>query len=57
MSTFHKKTKSARTDHSTDQVEIMNIDSLCPADSTQVLEGYLGLIDIFVIYYDVEARF
>mgnify|MGYP000251977898 CR=1 FL=1 len=34
----------------------MNINSLHPADFKKVLKAHSGRIDIFVNYYDVEAR-
>ena len=41
--------------HSTVQVELMNNDSLHPADLKIMLGACSGLIDVFLHFYDVEA--
>ena len=50
------KTKKCKGIHSTVQAEIIEIDSLYPADLKKCW-AYSGFIDIFVKYYDVESGY
>ena len=57
-SIHHKKINSARAcTHSTVQAETIHTDILYPAVLKLYKEFFSNLIEIFVNYYDVEARF
>ena len=55
ISIFYIKFITCKGIHSTVQAEIHNINSLYFSD-LKVLGTYSGLNDMFVYYYDVEAR-
>ena len=50
------KSQKCKGIHSSVQAQIIGIDSLYPADSKNVRGAYLGLVYIFVNFYDEEAQ-